>query len=345
MTTETNIPFIRPGVLHFLGSFFHLDELHLLKDPAAFSLTPQRIEKGAKEFCEVIVYDPKKKGTGWEILYSALGIHPTDLQRKHNENDRNFVLRIWKLVFKQQNLPLSLEVTKKGNSKYWKYHISPDAYENAKKGMKLAQDRISLSPLAKSTPSAFNPDYKTQILMENADLFKMQNILGNFLKPIFESDKRLLFVCSDIVEARRALGFLRRYGADPTFVQTTKVVDKDEIFVKENLHEARVLLLSTDNIPLCLLPQPFDAMIIWNISFVLASVHAEDPLPDFISMSRKENRVHPPGYYHGLWKVADIFHFVRHYLSNTPDVLVTGVVPHSKEVSFLERVRGKVDIL
>jgi hypothetical protein len=337
----TTLPFLRPGVLHFLGSFFNLDETHLAKDPSMFCLTPQRVERGAKQFRETIEYDEKKQETGWEILHSALGIPTQLLKRKHNETDRNFVLRIWRIAFREQGMPLSLKVEKRGDTKFWRYHVSPASYEEVKQAMQGALDRIAQSPLAKTKYTPL-PNLNTEMMSQDVDLFFMQRYLGEYLREAFKQERRILFLCAHTPAGRQAFSFLRRNGADPTFLVTTPPIGKETPYVQD-AKSARVLLLGVDFVPLTHLPKDFDDVVLWNFPSILASMHTNDPLPDFLAMSRSQGRAQPPQYYSRLWKAADLFHWVREHVARARYVLATGVrSATSAEVRFLERLRGEV---
>lgn len=343
---ENAIPFIRPGVLHYIGSFFRLDEDLLLSNPDLFYLDPKRVERGAEAFCQSVAYDPRKKEhSGWEILYSALGIPVSKLQHNPKETARNFVLRIWGLVMKAQEIPMSLHVEKVNGVKQWMYHINPLVRSDVQVAMQQAKYRIANSPLWSKKTKVAECKKTTKIILDDDDMFFLQVEIGKYIRLALNNKERVLFLAAHMKAGQHALTFLQRRGAKKKELVTTDLIDDGKGYHKSDatLHKAQVLLISADYVPLRVKPEKYDKIILWNLPSILSSLHAENPLPNFIEMSKKEKRKYPPHFYKDLWKAADLFHFFRDIIQDTNEVFVTGIKSKtSKEVQFLERMRGPV---
>jgi hypothetical protein len=348
MSERNDKPLLRPGVLHFVGSFFGLDEEFLLSNPALYNLSPKRIAKGAKDFYDTIAYQPGNNKQGWEILHSALGLGLDQLYPKRAETPEKYVTRVWAYIMRQMGIPMSLKVIDK-EKKNWVFQVTPSHYEMIQTSMREAFTRMNESPIHSRNPSTIEPKGKTECLIDDDDLFFLQRELGLYIGDCLNKNERLLFLTAHEKAAEHALTFLRRNGASSgKILGCCDSVGKKKGFGwnPNKLHTAQILLLGVDFVPLRYHPGRFDRVIIWNLPSILHSLHVSNPVPNFFELARKEeNGKFPPTYYKRLWQAADLFHLTRELVQNARDVWVTGVKKDSKEIKFLERIRGNVTYL
>jgi hypothetical protein len=342
----SDLPLLRPGILHFLGTFLHLDEKDILKDPNKYCLRSDKIDNVAMSFTEAInpkpLEDTKETSGGWQILCTGLGIDRDDLKMKDKHSPQSYVSFIWSKILMAQGVVLSMNIINK-KSKSWVLNISN--IEEVKNAMIKAVNRYENSPTSKSPGTSKNKN--TYIILNN-DKSKMDKLdkLGLVIKEALDSKKRILFLTADGSSARNVLPYLFKFGLNYKRLATSVLVTKDKRVNTNNkeLHKANFLLLSANFFPLKYEPYKYDLVILWDFPSILNNLHVTNPLPNFIQMSRLENRQYPPSYYKDLWKVADIFHLVREIIEDAGEVWGIDMIKNS-QYYFLEKLRGLPKIL
>lgn len=275
------IPFIRLGVLHFLGSFFNVDEYRIL-DPT-YCLDVEKIEKGALGFVETITpkdIDLKQNGQAWEILYSALGIPLDVLRMKESESPQKYVARLWHKMLAMQGISVSIRSKKRG----WGLSVNPS--ETAQTALRLAENRVKNSSSDKIL--------ETNIISQNDS--KLQDSIGLVLEKAIQNKQRVLILTPTGDEARSIIPFLFQHSVRHNILGTSNLIANDkQLFttLPSKMHKAPVLLLSANYVPLSYLPDNYHLVILWKFQQSLDMMHVTDPLPNFIELAKKDNHQFP----------------------------------------------------
>jgi len=343
-TSNTSLPLLRPGILHFLGSFVRLDESRILEDPLSFALTSEKVEKGAMSFHSAISPDEKSEkksegGGGWQILCTGLGVPLDDIRQKSNQAPQSYVTQVWTRVMASQGLLMSLNIEKDANGKRkgWRYQVTDTQVEDMKTAMRRAITRYENSPIASSpTPAVSKPTTVT----EDASLDR----LGKVIVDAIDASQRVLFLVADARSAREMIPFLFQHGVHHSIMGTSALISSDKRLTTspKEVHNAQFLLMSVNFFAMRYEPRDYDLVVLYNMPEILNNLHVSQPLPNFIQMSRSDGRKNTPSYYKDLWRAADIFHLVRHLTQEAGLVWATHVRPQSCHKRFLERLRGSL---
>lgn len=334
---DISVPLLRPGVLHFLGSFFNLD-METILDPSR-SLDVQQIEKGALSFVEAVApQEEKKDSTGWEILYTSLGISDDYLKLKPDESPQRYVSRLWMKMLIRQGVKVGVDVKP---DRQWAFKVrSPNHL--LQQAQNEAKDRVAQSPQAK--PGKRKMLTKPTFAMFSQDR-SLRKKLGERLERCIKDQKRVLILVPDASTARREILFLFQYGVTPDILGTSDLISNDRRLTTEpsKLHQTQVLLLSANYFPMVYKPSKYDLVILFQFQEILNTVHVSDPLPDFMLMAKSNNREYPYKYYKDLWKVADLFHIIRDLAQEAGEVWATQC--RGRPYFFLERIRGNIEVV
>lgn len=317
-----NLPLIRPGIIHFIGTFFGFDEEKFSNN---FSLTNDKIEKGSLSLYNTIKPESEEKmSNGSEILCTTLGIPLRDLIPTI-DIPQKYASQVWSRILFAQGIQMSLQKTKEGwGLGYKEANIVKGAVEDAKR-------RYENSPTSKT---------KNKLKSGKTYVNMMHKPLADKLADDIRKSKRVLFVTDNAFSAREALPYIFSCGIKYEDIGTTEIISNDKRMVTnaELLHTVPFLLISANFFSLRYHPGKYDLVVLWDVPSILKSVHMENPLPDFIRMSVNDKRKNPPAYYKDLWKVADTFHILREFMEECECLWMTEM--ESNLFSFVRKVRG-----